>query len=201
MGREIRAYHDRSAHYDAVKQILNDAAGFIPGAALAKDLGNIAAIYGKDDVLGIPGDPAKLSDTAWERALTGTSTHFSELVDGYLRQFSIAQGYLDGHPSEIAQFQNVRTVEGPIVDFVDRHGRLDWDTITLHQKDFNIIYGRLSFPESAVHASDEFMTGPAAVAGWRQIHRIDGEVSEPALIAVFIAGPTPTTGSRPLPSI
>ncbi|MBN7317927.1 hypothetical protein IUS99_14245 [Mycobacteroides abscessus subsp. massiliense] len=151
----VRAYKDQSKNWDTAKEILNDAAGYIPGGgtalSLGKDLANLAAGDAKDSVLGIPGDPHKLSDTAWQKALTNTDTNFNQLVDGYNRQFNMVQGFIDGHQGSSAQFQNVPTSDGPIVNFVDQNGRLDWDAVTRNQGEFNKIYDQLSFGNPTVH--------------------------------------------------
>lgn len=151
----LRSYHDRSAHWDTTKEILNDAAGFIPGGkavSLVQDLANLAAGEAKDDILGLPADPTKLSDTAWAKALDNTSTLFTQLVDGHYRQFNIVQGYLDGHPSALAQFQNFTTADGRIVNFVDPNGKLNWNAVVRNQDDFDRLYERLSLAnDPSVH--------------------------------------------------
>jgi hypothetical protein len=99
-------------------------------------LGDLAAPYIKDDVLGIPGDPGKLTTAEWEKALTATDQNFNHLIDGRIREYNIAQGYLDAHPEERARFQNVLGVNGP-VNLLDENGRIDWDAVKNNERAFN----------------------------------------------------------------
>ncbi len=132
----LRAYQDRSAHWDTTKTLLSDIAGIAPGGSWAVKLGDLAAPYIKDDVLGIPGDPGKLTTAEWEKALTATDQNFNHLIDGRIREYNIAQGYLDAHPEERARFQNVLGVNGP-VNLLDENGRIDWDAVKNNERAFN----------------------------------------------------------------
>jgi len=154
----VNAYREHAKNWDTTKEILNDAAGYIPGGgpalSLAKDLANLTANVGKEDVLGIPGDPHKLSDSDWTKALSATDKNFGHLVDGHNREFNMTQGFLDSHPDARSQFQNVPTQDGRIVNFVDQNGQLDWNAVTSAQKEFNDRYDVLSFGNPSVHIGE-----------------------------------------------
>ncbi|WP_157897176.1 TPR repeat region-containing protein [Mycobacteroides salmoniphilum] len=151
----VRAYQDKTKTWDTTKEILNDAAGYIPGGgpalSLGKDLANLAAGDAKDNILGIQGDPARLSETEWSKALTTTDTNFKQLVDGHYRQFNMTQGYLDAHHDAWSQFQNVQTHDGRTVNFLNQNGQLDWNAVAGAQQEFNDKYDRLSFSDPTVH--------------------------------------------------
>jgi hypothetical protein len=132
----LKAYQDRSAHWDTTTSILKDVAGFAPGGSWAVQLGDLAAPYIKDDVLGVPGDPGKMTETDWQKALTQTDANFNHLIDGRVRDFNIAQGYIDGHPGAVSQFQNV-SVPGGTVNFVDANGHINWDTVNQFRPQFD----------------------------------------------------------------
>jgi hypothetical protein len=134
----LKAYQDRSAHWDTTTSILKDVAGFAPGGSWAVQLGDLAAPYVKDDVLGVPGDPGTMTDSDWPKALTQTDQNFNHLIDGHVRDFNIAQGYIDGHPGASSHFQNVE-VPGGAVSFVDANGQINWDTVNQFRPQFDQI--------------------------------------------------------------
>jgi hypothetical protein len=47
-----------------------------------------------------------------------------------------AQGYIDGHPGAVSQFQNV-SVPGGTVNFVDANGHINWDTVNQFRPQFD----------------------------------------------------------------
>jgi hypothetical protein len=138
----VRAYNDRSAHWDTTKSILATVAGdlakFVPGGGIAMQLADLTSPYVKTDVLGIPGDPGAMQPAEWQKALEATDANFNHLIDGRVRDFNMAQGYIDGHPAAMSQFQNVETLGGS-VNFVDPNGRLDWEVVNQHREEFNRI--------------------------------------------------------------
>jgi hypothetical protein len=137
----LKAYQDRSAHWDTTTSILKDVAGFAPGGSWAVQLGDLAAPYIKDDVLGVPGDPGKMTESDWSKALTQTDQNFNHLVDGHVRDFNMAQGYLDANPEIRSHFENAQD-RGQPVNFLDANGRLDWNQVHAHQQVFNDMFDK-----------------------------------------------------------
>jgi len=86
----------------------------------------------------IPGDPGAMQPAEWQKALEATDANFNHLIDGRVRDFNMAQGYIDGHPAAMSQFQKVETPGGS-VSFVDPNGRLDWEVVNQHRDEFNRI--------------------------------------------------------------
>lgn len=158
----LSAYRDHAKNWDTTKEILNDAAGYIPGGgpalSLAKDLANLTANVGKEDVLGIQGDPHKMSDSEWTKALTGTDNNFTHLVDGHYRQFNMTQGYIDTHPDVLSQFQNAND-NGQNVNFIGPDGNLDWNSVANHQGSFDKVVDSLNFKGSWNDADHGYQSG------------------------------------------
>ena len=50
----------------------------------------------------------------WQKALEATDANFNHLIDGRVRDFNMAQGYIDGHPAAMSQFQKVETPGGSV---------------------------------------------------------------------------------------
>lgn len=134
----IRAYSSQETHWDTSKEILSNVAGLVPGGDVAVQLANMAEPSLKSEILGIPGDPGNMSPADWETALNATDTNFNHLVDGHMRDFHMAQGFIDADPAHIGIFQNVETPGGS-VNFVDQDGRLDWDAINANRAKFDSI--------------------------------------------------------------
>ncbi|MBJ7340754.1 EspA/EspE family type VII secretion system effector [Mycolicibacterium sp.] len=134
----IRAFSDQERHWDTTKEILSGVAGLVPGGDVAVQLANVAEPSLKNEILGIQGDPGNMSDAAWETALTATDENFNHLVDGHVRDFHMAQGYIDADPAHASDFRNVE-VPGGTTNFVDQNGRLDWDAINANRAKFDSI--------------------------------------------------------------
>jgi hypothetical protein len=145
----LKAYQDRSAHWDTTTSILKDVAGFAPGGSWAVQLGDLAAPYIKDDVLGVPGDPGKMTESDWSKALTQTDQNFNHLIDGRVREFNIAQGYLDGNREMRSYFENAHNTDGRPLNFLDQNGRLDWHQVQAHPDAFAKLLDKQEFSSLA----------------------------------------------------
>jgi hypothetical protein len=125
---DIQAFNKRGAEWDTAKTILGTGLSYAGplGPLMSKGL-DIMNPNLRLDGLGMLGDPSKMSDDGWQRAVGEAKENVGDMVDGSYRQYNMLSGYLEAHPDAIPRFQNIDVGSGKTVDFVDSHGKVYWE--------------------------------------------------------------------------